>query len=53
MIGYVFATWMREEISLQKEITKHNEKVENIMIQVILIINIFIVVRINNHEALY
>lgn len=33
LIGYIFASWMREEMGLHREITKHNEKVENIMVQ--------------------
>lgn len=33
LIGYIFASWMREEIDLHKEITRHNEKIESVMLQ--------------------
>ena len=33
LIGYIFASWMREEIDLHQELTKHNEKIEQVMLQ--------------------
>lgn len=33
LIGYIFASWMREEIDLHKEITRNNEKIESVMLQ--------------------
>ena len=33
IIGYIFATWMREEINLNQEITKNNERIETVMLQ--------------------
>ena len=33
LIGYIFASWMREEIDLHKELTKQNEKIEQVMLQ--------------------
>ena len=33
LIGYIFASWMREEIDLHNELTKQNEKIEQVMLQ--------------------